>query len=833
MQRVRTSGLFFVDHGRRFTLRGVSYGPFRRNATGEPFPDKEICKRDLGLARTLGANVLRLYDVPPEWLCELANRVGIRLLVGIPWAQHIRFLDSRTTREETRARMRDAACALRSIPNLLGYLVGNEISTQIVRWYGKRRIERWLASLADEVRSADPDALVSYANFPTTEYLETDFADFLCFNVYLHREQALRDYLIRLQNLAHGRPLVLGEFGVDSIREGEERQAEIVGRAVGTAEQLGCAGSVVFSFTDEWHTGGFDVDDWAFGLVRADRSPKPSYHALRRVYASVAPRVPKPAPRVSVVVCAYNEERTLEACLESLRRLRYPDYEVLVVDDGSTDATRAIAERFPEFGLVSQENRGLSAARNVGIRVTRGEIVAFTDADCEVDPDWLGFLVARLLEDDFAGVGGPNLPPPEDGWVAEVVARSPGGPTHVLLSDVEAEHIPGCNMAFWRHRLAEIDGFDPRFRVAGDDVDVCWRLQDAGHRLGFAPAALVWHRRRHTVAAYLRQQQGYGRAEAKLSLKHPGRFNLYGQSRWCGRIYGSRLGCGAGRRIYGGRFGSAPFQTLYEASPSDLGHLPTTLEWHAVALALVGAGAASWFTPLPTSGAAILGLVLLLVPAARALRTASRASCAGLPPCRTRLMVAFLTYVGPLARSLACHAERLSLARRVAGEPPPRPLGGPPDVDWPDLRLVLSYWSENGVDKASAIAALVGRLRQLDLRAVPDDGWQRHDLQVRRGPWVEARLQLLVQDHGAGRRQLDVGVRPRPTRSGALLLLAGVSGLCTAFALGGPLAAGLMGLGVLAGGIWLLRHGFRLTRTLCAAVAVSCESLRVVRLRRP
>src|SRR5262245_34573904 len=228
MQRVRTSGLFFAEHGSRFTLRGVSYGPFRRNATGEPFPDKEVCKRDLGLARALGANALRLYDVPPEWLCELANRAGLRLLVGIPWAQHIRFLDSRTARDETRARVRDAACALRSIPNLLGYLVGNEISTQLVRWYGKGRVERWLASLAAEVRSVDPDALVSYANFPTTEYLETDFADFLCFNVYLHGERTLRDYLNRLQNLAHPRPLVLGEFGVDSLREGEERQAQIV-----------------------------------------------------------------------------------------------------------------------------------------------------------------------------------------------------------------------------------------------------------------------------------------------------------------------------------------------------------------------------------------------------------------------------------------------------------------------------------------------------------------------------------------------------------------------------------------------------------------------------
>jgi glycosyltransferase involved in cell wall biosynthesis len=830
MQRVRTSGIFFSENGHRFTLRGVAYGPFRRNATGDPFPEKEVCARDLRMVAALGANTLRVYDVPPEWLCELAHRVGLRLLAGIPWAQHLRFLDSRRTREEIRTCVRDAAGALRAVPNLIGYLVGNEVSTQIVRWYGKRRTERWLASLADEIRAVDGEALVSYASFPTTEYLETDFADFLSFNVYLHGQKGLRDYLVRLQNLASGRPLLLSEFGIDAVREGERRQAEIVAGAVRTAEQLGCAGSVVFSFTDEWHTGGFDVQDWAFGLVRADRSLKPSYSALQRVYRSAANGMGKPVPRVSVVVCAYNEERTLEACLESLRHLRYPDYDVLVVDDGSRDGTRAIAEQFREFGLVVQENRGLSAARNVGIRATRGEIVAFTDADCEVDPDWLSFLVARLLDGNFAGVGGPNLPPPEDTWVAEVVARSPGGPTHVLLSDVEAEHIPGCNMAFWRHRLAEIGGFDPAFRTAGDDVDLCWRLQDAGHSLGFAPAALVWHRRRHTVSAYLRQQRGYGRAEAKLALKHPARFNLYGQSRWSGRIYGSWLGCRTGRLVYGGRFGSAPFQTLYEPAASDLAHLPASLEWHAVALGLVGVGAASLITPLRLSGAALAGLLLLSVSLARPVRTALRVSCEGLPRYRTRLMVAFLSYLGPLARSWACLAERLSRSKQRAPSAP-APLEPLPEVDWAGLRLVLSYWSERHLEKASAVAALIGCLRESHLPTLEDDGWGRHDLQVRSGPWLQAQLQILVQHHGAGRHELDIGVSPRLTRAASILLLAILGGLGVGLALGGTVTAVLLGIGLLAGCACLLRGGLRLTRALCSVVAVGCESLGTVRLR--
>ena len=76
------------------------------------------------------------------------------------------------------------------------------------------------------------------------------------------------------------------------------------------------------------------------------------------------------------------------------------------------------------------------------------------------------------------------------------MAHAPGGPVHVLLSDEVAEHIPGCNMAYRLDRLRAIGGFDPRFRIAGDDVDICWRLQERGWTLGFSPAAVVWHHRR-------------------------------------------------------------------------------------------------------------------------------------------------------------------------------------------------------------------------------------------------------------------------------------------------------------------------------------------------
>ena len=127
------------------------------------------------------------------------------------------------------------------------------------------------------------------------------------------------------------------------------------------------------------------------------------------------------------------------------------------------------------------------------------------------------------------------------------------------------------------------------FRAAGDDVDLCWRLQNRGYQIGFSPAAVVWHFRRNTVKAYLNQQRGYGKAEAQLYFKHPYRFNLLGQSRWLGRIYGDLSSFFLSRRpvIYSGAFGRGLFQTLYEPPSSLMAFLPLTLEWNVMAVALL------------------------------------------------------------------------------------------------------------------------------------------------------------------------------------------------------------------------------------------------------
>src|SRR5262249_54772563 len=190
-------------------------------------------------------------------------------------------------------------------------------------------------------------------------------------------------------------------------------------------------------------------------------------------------------------------------------------------------------------------------------------------------------------------------------------------------------------------------GFDPVYRRAGDDVDVCWRLQQAGHWITFAPGAFVWHHRRQNPRAYLRQQAGYGEAEALLRFKHPDKFNGRGDGKWRGVLYGTSL---RGLRlseavVYRGTFGTGLFQCLYRPAPAHWAMLPCTLEWHLVA-AVVALAALFW----PPGWWAVAAMLALSVVVA-----AVQAVQAHLPRehdgFRSRLLVAALCYVQPLVRS--------------------------------------------------------------------------------------------------------------------------------------------------------------------------------------
>src|SRR5204862_3717683 len=125
-------------------------------------------------------------------------------------------------------------------------------------------------------------------------------------------------------------------------------------------------------------------------------------------------------PMVSVILCTYNGGRTLARCLEALRNLSYSNYEVIVVDDGSTDDVPEITSQFAEdVRMIRTSNRGLGAARNTGLEAARGEIVAYIDDDAWPHEHWLNYLADTFAASDCVGVRGPNLPPADASGIAQ------------------------------------------------------------------------------------------------------------------------------------------------------------------------------------------------------------------------------------------------------------------------------------------------------------------------------------------------------------------------------------------------------------------------------
>ena len=280
--RPTVRGKFLFVGEEKLWVRGVTYGTFRPDADGHSLPSPEQMKQDFERMAQNGINAVRLYTPPPRWLLDLAQEHGLRVMVGLPWEQFVTFLDQPSRRRSIERSVRSAVRSLAGHPALLCYTIGNEIPQSVVRWHGAKHIERFLHRLYRSAKSEDPMALVTYVNFPTTEYLHLPFLDFVCFNVYLESREKLDAYLARLHNLCDDRPLLIAEIGLDSRRHGEERQAESIGWQVQSAIESGCCGTFVFAWTDDWFTGGFDVEDWDFGLVRRDRTPKPALAAVQR-----------------------------------------------------------------------------------------------------------------------------------------------------------------------------------------------------------------------------------------------------------------------------------------------------------------------------------------------------------------------------------------------------------------------------------------------------------------------------------------------------------------------------------------------------------------------
>jgi len=231
-------------------------------------------------------------------------------------------------------------------------------------------------------------------------------------------------------------------------------------------------------------------------------------------------------PLVSVVVAARDSAVTLPSCLAALAAQDYPAVEVIVVDDGSTDATATIA-RDAGVRVIQTPPVGASAARNLGIDVARGAIVAFTDGDCVADPRWVRSLAEGLDSSGATGIGGTqvNVFPPESpllGSALEAFFRAASVLADYTRGDERprfVKHNASCCSAYRTEALKAVGGFRPGL-WPGEDVDLDLRLAAAGATFYYVPWAIVHHHRPGTMAWFRRMMRRYGDAERRLVRLH-------------------------------------------------------------------------------------------------------------------------------------------------------------------------------------------------------------------------------------------------------------------------------------------------------------------------
>jgi len=207
--------------------------------------------------------------------------------------------------------------------------------------------------------------------------------------------------------------------------------------------------------------------------------------------------------KATVYVPAYNVAEFLPRCLEAILAQNPPADEILVIDDGSRDASAEVATKYPRVTLIRHEiNKGLAAARNTAMRAARNELVASLDADCVPAPDLLAQLTARPQDSSIVGVGG----------------KLTEGVQHTLADRWRAVHMPqhwgdaeirnprflfGCNNAFRKSAVLAIGGYDESMRTNGEDVDLCRRLQEKGWNFLYTPSARTTHMRHDTTRSIL------------------------------------------------------------------------------------------------------------------------------------------------------------------------------------------------------------------------------------------------------------------------------------------------------------------------------------------
>ena len=237
-------------------------------------------------------------------------------------------------------------------------------------------------------------------------------------------------------------------------------------------------------------------------------------------------------PEVSVVICAYNAARCINGILTSLKHQTFKDFEVVVVNDGSTDNTAAIAEA-SGARVINAPHQGLSATRNVGINNAHADIVAIIDADCIATENWIEEIAKTVGKDKESVVTG-NTKIPNSTFLGNCISGLgyPGG-GHLGFDKMwhvdehgYTDHLAGGNCAFLKEKIQALGAFNPKLTITGDDVYLSNKILESGLKIKYNPHMIMFHEARKDMTSFLRWHYARGKG-SYFFRKHVSSFGKF------------------------------------------------------------------------------------------------------------------------------------------------------------------------------------------------------------------------------------------------------------------------------------------------------------------
>ncbi len=429
-------------------------------------------------------NTLILTEAQADSILGIAGQVGLFAMVEVGIDSN--DIDTPARARATIERVAKAAKLLRGHPALIAFLIDYKADDSGITKPGRGAAHRSLDAIVRGLRETNRGLMVGLKREAEATDVAVGDEDFTYLRVANMYPAGIGAALCSLHDRAGAHPLVI-EFGEEFPGQKE---------AVAGAYRFGAAGVVATATRPATSSGWQKIRMLSAGelLPFAD---------LDGADATIA----SATPMVSIVVAARDDERTIGACLESIGRMEYSNYEIIVADEGSRDRSIEIAAAMPGVRVVRGK---FGAIGNEIVRSARGDMIAFTRADCVVDPEWLSIATATIIEGGYDVCSGPADFPHEGRGLALRMLSS----LERRAGLEEAPRGDACNLIIRKSSLSTIDGAASPGADQGGGGDLCARILREGLSAGRCPAGFVWRQRDRSLAEFLRSRIRHGRDEA-------------------------------------------------------------------------------------------------------------------------------------------------------------------------------------------------------------------------------------------------------------------------------------------------------------------------------